>query len=499
LNQLGFPQGDPGQPFRKIALVNGSLGGTGINSPGQKGFTFDIRRYHNIDLWLFKIRYKTYTVSSARMYLTPSFGNSNTIFDAWFLGQSSRSKTATTPSSTSGYDVAPGGYFNTQGVLQKEGDGTIVSKLGINGGGIRFQANFYSVLPLHSFINTKSALAFTGSNQNLSENISTRNLVCTNETPFDSYFGSFYSNREHVELWQDAINWVTEEIGDNPQFPPANYSNVYPISGLDQFCTTATYSIPNLPSGATVTWTVNPLGSVSLSPSGNSVILSISSYNYTALTLTASISTSSCGTMPVNKQVIVGNPFYPYGELMVYGETNAQLSGLYNYNIPPYPGAISYHWEVFGGTGNPATIFQNGGNSANIMFNSVGYYGVLVEVTTPCGSIWLDPQQLDVYVSNNYLYKYYPNPANNELIIEYIPQDTTSSSTEYSTAKASLTNLPPRVIKLLNEKGETLRSSIPQSEESKTVLDIRAIPSGTYFLHITEGKETIKKQIIIQH
>ncbi len=33
INNLGFPVGDTGSPFRKIALIDGSLGGTETNSP----------------------------------------------------------------------------------------------------------------------------------------------------------------------------------------------------------------------------------------------------------------------------------------------------------------------------------------------------------------------------------------------------------------------------------------------------------------------------------
>lgn len=44
LNLYGFPQGNAEQgTFKKIALVDGFLGGNGVNSPGQKGFTFDTR------------------------------------------------------------------------------------------------------------------------------------------------------------------------------------------------------------------------------------------------------------------------------------------------------------------------------------------------------------------------------------------------------------------------------------------------------------------------
>ncbi|MEO8794289.1 MAG: T9SS type A sorting domain-containing protein [Daejeonella sp.] len=40
---------------------------------------------------------------------------------------------------------------------------------------------------------------------------------------------------------------------------------------------------------------------------------------------------------------------------------------------------------------------------------------------------------------------------------------------------------------------------ISKDKNNKVTLEIANIPNGNYFLHITEGKKTIKKQIIIQH
>ena len=66
------------------------------------------------------------------------------------------------------------------------------------------------------------------------------------------------------------------------------------ISGPDQFCTTATYTSPNLSQGQNVTWSISPSNFATLTTSGNQVTVTPSLGDGQA-TLTATISTG-CGT-----------------------------------------------------------------------------------------------------------------------------------------------------------------------------------------------------------
>ncbi|MFD2731421.1 pre-peptidase C-terminal domain-containing protein, partial [Pedobacter alpinus] len=310
-----FPNGDSGQPFRKIALVDGSLGGNGVNTAGEKAFTFDTRHIKT-RLFFIKVKIKTFTIASAKMYFTPSYGNTNNVLTAWRPFKSGVNSVIA-PSNSSGYDTAPGGTYDTQEILQQEGTGIIGSESAhtiagkilnvFTGGVFNVISTFYSVIPNHSFINTKSALAFIGLNQDLSENVSVRNLVCTGETPFNSYFGSFNENRKHVGLWQDAVNWVTEEINGNPQ-PPSVNDNSFQIQGSSQICNSSeTYGIASLPTGATVNWTVNPSsGVVSSSISGNSITLTKTGNGQVNLSATI---VTMCGNFNLPSRTInVGAP-----------------------------------------------------------------------------------------------------------------------------------------------------------------------------------------------
>lgn len=184
------------------------------------------------------------------------------------------------------------------------------------------------------------------------------------------------------------------------------YQHLYPvpykISGPYSICSSANYSIQSLPVGATVTWSVN--GPLSIQGSNNSYPLNVSKTGDGDATITATITTTAGFTYTLSVNAFVGVTNYvPYGQYMVAGETNAitNASPYYTYSVPAFPGAISYTWHVTGGA-VPATIYNN--NSSNpfcdVKFNSPGYHGVVVQVTTECGDVWLDNQQLEVLVTN---------------------------------------------------------------------------------------------------
>lgn len=134
-----------------------------------------------------------------------------------------------------------------------------------------------------------------------------------------------------------------------------------------------------------------------------------------------------------------------------------------------------------------------------------------------CGSA----NRIQFYVSKGsscrtgYSYTYSPNPANNELTVNYnetpaTPNpannetttqnqtaDNTGQSTTVSPAADSKTQKSFSA-ELYNDKGKAIRSG-KNGSNSKIVFNTQDIPNGNYFLHIIDGKEVTKKQVIIQH
>ncbi|MFD2731567.1 T9SS type A sorting domain-containing protein, partial [Pedobacter alpinus] len=115
-----------------------------------------------------------------------------------------------------------------------------------------------------------------------------------------------------------------------------------------------------------------------------------------------------------------------------------------------------------------------------------GYYIFQIRAIGACGtSDWVETEVESLDCSmNNYRtgnFNIYPNPANNELNLEFQNYSNT------------------REIKILNDKGDILISSQTKKGEKTLKLNTKDLKNGTYYLHITDGKETIKKQIIIAH
>ncbi len=148
--------------------------------------------------------------------------------------------------------------FNAQAILADEASGSsFLSTWGWN-----FFRTFSTranlIDPTHSFIPTKSALAYTGSTV-LDEVIGNKNRVCTGETPFDSYFAP-QNNEEHIGLTAKNVAWLTAEIAGTEQAPTVIIPNNLSLNGDLTVCSDKTnvYTI-DIPSScfATINWEVS--------------------------------------------------------------------------------------------------------------------------------------------------------------------------------------------------------------------------------------------------
>ena len=208
LDNLDMPQN-----LRKIALLNGSMNGllNGVSSA----------KYLQINTRIPLFGFLSPTISNKFYHNTnEKSGNNNFIV---FDGQGLKlnfllfsitiikdKKCYSKPSSIGSYDIAPGGYFGAHTILANESNSdSHWSAWGINlVHTLSTRSTIYD--QTHSFIPTKSSLAYTGSNV-LDENIGNENRVCTGETPFDSYFAP-QDNQEHIFLTTDNVSWLTNEI-----------------------------------------------------------------------------------------------------------------------------------------------------------------------------------------------------------------------------------------------------------------------------------------------
>jgi hypothetical protein len=489
ITTMGYPKGDTGQPFRKIAIADGSLGGNEVVADGSVAFTFQAADIRIVNLLLFKVRINFFTAAQAQVNFEPSAGSTAPIFAFKGVKWLPEIKNYTTPSYTSSLDGAPGGTFYTQQTIAGFG-GITVAKFAF----VNIKTYFSSVQNNHSFINTKSALGFQGSNQNLSENMSGRNLVCTGETPFDSYFAPLNTNYEHINLWPAAANFLVQEISGNQQAPSVlnPTTTTFTINGPTSICGgSGTYSINSLPAGATVTWSASPATAVTLTPSGQGVVVTSLGSSFTSVTLNANVVTKCLPTAvtPFIIELSTAPPPPINGPSSVCAGVNYENT----FTAPTVPGATGWTWSSM-----PSANFYGNSktsSSAVLNFTNAGTYSLECDITTPCGLVKAYGQ---FYASStcsttNAAFAVYPNPSSSVMSVG--PANTTSSD---ATSVNQTQTSTPFTYELYDSKGKILRQG--QSKDGSTVqFDTSTLTSDMYYVHIIYGSTVIEKKVIVSH
>lgn len=271
LNQLGMPQN-----LKKVSLINGSIMGAlnGVSSAKTLKVEGDIDSFiflpylpvTSIVLTGLVNIFADGVLSNFYNTTNKKYGNDQTFtFDGgirgsflWWEWWTTRTTFKSQLKAKGGFDVSPGGYFNAQQLVADESKSKDTYLYVIFNAGVQTGATVYE--PTHSFIPTKSALAYTGSNV-LDEVIGNKNRVCTGETPFDSYFAPS-DNEEHITLTKENVAWLKAELEGNPKSASV-YKTIdsSSLTGSLAVCDNKTniYSldIPNTCSGLTVSWSTS--------------------------------------------------------------------------------------------------------------------------------------------------------------------------------------------------------------------------------------------------
>lgn len=174
------------------------------------------------------------------------------------------------------------------------------------------------------------------------------------------------------------------------------------ISGPSYLCTSDTYTLIDMPVGATVIgWSASPPGAVSLSGSGNSRSVTRSTNFSGAVTLTATMNTD-CGSVNVEKTIWVGVPDKPVyhdemGNPVSYIEicVNLHHDVSMETNASLFSPILEWDWEVI--VGNFNLIDLGGGFGTIIGFQSgTGFFAV--KARNECG--WSLPALVTVAIKD---------------------------------------------------------------------------------------------------
>lgn len=119
-----------------------------------------------------------------------------------------------------------------------------------------------------------------------------------------------------------------------------------------------------------------------------------------------------------------------------------------------------------------------------------GYYQVICRAITACGTSTIE----NYYnASQGYFLTFYPNLANDKLSVSYKSEMANSSEGKSSTQERRFS------AKLIDQKGKVLDFSNKGNLDTPIIFNTLNIPDGTYFLHVNDGRNTVKKQIVIKH
>jgi Secretion system C-terminal sorting domain len=201
-------------------------------------------------------------------------------------------------------DNAPGGVYD-------------VNQFGLDVNGINNQLhstlgnwiNAAVLQPRFCFVPTVSSLAVNNPQQNLFTPICS-NIPCLQPASITNSFAP-QVNQVHISYTQPSADWILNNQPINSTCFQTCSNNI----GPDAFCTSQIYSIPNLPIGASVVWSVtniNPANSLSFQVNANNSI-TLTKVAIGQATLTATL-TGACTSTPIiiTKNILYGGQYSGY-------------------------------------------------------------------------------------------------------------------------------------------------------------------------------------------
>ncbi len=464
LEAIGFPQ-----QSRNVAISNGSLNGTNTGTPSARAVTLDIKSFG-------------ITVGWGYINTTGNYGSNQLIFKGILpLSTSTTSKYAYSMPNSYSLDNSPGGTRPTFKDMRSSGDWYYIPHWSIP-------------IESHSFIPTKSSLAFTGINPDLKENISSRNLVAMGEVPFDSYWGPLNKNMAHISFDSDLMPWILNEINGISMPPTIDYQ----ISGPSIVCNSCVgFSINALPTGVSVQWSCSAnLNHNACNQERERISVKASSINTSGPGWVEARINNQYGTLKiVRKDLWVGTPSAPTS--ITFSPSNPYVGGqlvsaFVTANNPPQATAI-YQWDV----GNHI-IRHEAVDGSMIIFKTLNtqysYYTYFeVSASNSCGNSPLYAEFLEVMEQPGGGGGIFPE-RNSPVEQLTISPNPTSNYIEVVESNPSNDNQPWE-IRLLSAQGLVVYST---STMLPKTISVNRLQHGVYILHAKKGSHIEQHRIIVK-
>ncbi len=499
----GLP-GSNGYPLnlRKIALVNGSLTNSrGFVNPFEPGSTAITQNPYN-DLFAthgiqsFKIEGDGNGlghITTMETYIMPDSGNNHKVsfFKKYSLGRwYYYDGFMTNTNSRGNMDNVPGGWFPTQRTLAKSIENSVpcnwfIGQLCVNDWYI------HSLEHVNSFIPTVSALGFNNPDFDWDHDMD-RNLVCTGEIPFDSYYGP-RKNEQHTSFTEESIQWLIQELEGNEQ-PPTVYPKAADINGPYVVCSgdIVTYSFDQCKSATVDHWEVSPnLTMITSDPL--SVTVELANPNATGQAFVRAVYSN----YSVEKSLWLG---IPASATSISGPTEVDTGAIVTYNGHGAEGATSFKWWLpypfdenvdvrnpIDYTGDNWQTWPDSGRRNYHVFTGNGGHNGLVQFfgENSCGTG--GSAHIEVEHTNNGSCTTCYNPV--------FPYPNTADES----FSLDFTSYPPGnyYIYVYDAYSNVLYQG--EATNIEKTIDTINIPNGVYYLHIHDGNEILVYQLIIQH
>jgi hypothetical protein len=249
------------------------------------------------------------------------------------------------------------------------------------------------------------------------------------------------------------------------------------ISGITTVCTeeTKTYTVTNKP-GVTYSWTITG-GSISGNDTTYRVFVTWDLAGDQTITVKP---LNSCGA-GTERQLEVTVNSKPSPDTIT-GEINPVIDDTCNYAIPQVSGALSYNWEVSGGS-----KINDYGDTVTVVWKSSGNQTISVSVRNNCGTG--DKYNLNVNVitdvfniQSGNMISVYPNPAADIINIEI------SNTDEEET-----------IIELLTVSGQLIYRKEYKNNMDPFIkqIDLSGYAKGVYFVRIRQSGAVYNGKIIV--
>jgi hypothetical protein len=279
--------------------------------------------------------------------------------------------------------------------------------------------------------------------------------------------------------------WYAVGIGSS-QIQPS-------ISGADYFCSgSSTYSIPELPQGSTVTYSIDPSSGVaSLSQSNNQAALTKTGVGM--VILYANISTG-CGTINISKNIYVGEAIISVKDSATPGCNGSTQT--WSLSANPASWGSNWYWTAsYLGTG--AQIYIYSPNSSTTLADVTGGGQVSLSYTDACGNnhstgVTIYSMCHSGYGATNFTVA--PNPAQNDITVSAVANNNLTNA-------KTKTFSPPNLIygiKITDALG-TLKKSVEYKSGIQSIkISVAGLNTGTYSLSVFDGQQWQSQMVIIQ-